>query len=281
MASTFLFGNDTFMTHLNNKNNNKNSHPKATATTISFLAIVIILVSISIVVFPTASATTTTTTTAAGNTTTTSSSGIKLSSQPIYQKHSPPGNIIPINQTYIGATHTGNGTLTLPDSTQGIKFTAINGTALISLATPSVQIRETLRAENGEIVNVTGYEIIQLNNPAAAPQGGGKSIVTAILQTNPTGMLAPLNGVILAGIDNFASDGDSRVTLWKWESGIPLASGNNTTTVTEQSPSSSPLMNTNMTNATTTASDINATAVTGDETLEEEAAVGGAEEADY
>jgi hypothetical protein len=45
-------------------------------------------------------------------------SGIKLSSQPIYQESTPPGTVTPINQTHIGATHTGNGTLTLPNSNQ-------------------------------------------------------------------------------------------------------------------------------------------------------------------
>jgi hypothetical protein len=270
------------MTHLNNKNN-YNNHPIATATTISVLAIVIILVSTSVVT-PTAASGTTATTTA-GNTTTTSSgqsSGIKLSSQPIYQKHTPPGNIIPINQTYIGATHSGNGTLTLPNSTQTIKTTIINGTAIVSLATSAAHIKETIRAENGETVTVTAYEIHHFNNPATAPQGGGRGIVTAILQTNSTGILAPLNGMILAGIDDFASDGDSHVTLWRWESGIPLPTGNNTT-ATEQSPSlsSSSLMNTTTTNATTTTSDTNATttATTGEESVEEEA-VGGAEVAE-
>ena len=102
----------THMTHLNNKNNN--NHPMA--TTISVLAIVIILVSASIVTPAAASPTTTTTT--AGNTTTTSSepsSGIEISSQPIYQKQTPPANVIPINQTHVAATHSGNGTLTLPN----------------------------------------------------------------------------------------------------------------------------------------------------------------------
>jgi hypothetical protein len=217
------------LTHLNNNNNN--NHPIATATTISVLAIVIILVSTSIVIPAAASPTTTTTT--AGNTTTTTSSepssGIEVSSQPIYQKQTPPANVIPINQTHVAATHSGNGTLTLPNSTQTIKTSVINGTAIVSLATSSALIKETLRAENGEIVTVTAFGIYQFNNPAAALQAGGKGIVTAILQTNSTGILAPLNGMILAGIDDFTSDGNSRVTLWRWESGIPLPTGNNTT----------------------------------------------------
>jgi hypothetical protein len=232
------------MRHLNDKN--KNNHP--IATTISVLVIVIILVSTSIVTPAAASPTTTTT---VGNATTTSSepsSGIELSSQPIYQKHTPPANVIPINQTHISATHSGNGTLTLPNSTQTINTTVINGTAIVSLATSSANIKETLRAENGEIVTVTAFGIYQFNNPAAVLQGGGKGIVTAILQTNSTGILAPLNGMILAGIDDFTSDGNSRVTLWRWESGIPLPTGNNTT-ATEQSSSSS-LMDTTTANAT-------------------------------
>jgi hypothetical protein len=273
LASVFVLGHDTYMAHLNNKNNN---HSIAIATTISVLAIVIMLVSTGTVTTAAASTTTTTTTTA-GNTTTTSSSGpssgIKLSSQPIYQKHTPPGNITPINQTHISATHTGNGTLTLPNSTQTINTTVINGRSLISLATPSAQIKETIRAENGETVTITAYEIIHFNNPAAAPEGGGKGIVTAILQTNSTGILAPLNGMILAGIDDFASDGESRVTLWRWESGISLPTGN--TTATEQSSSSSSsssLMNTTTTtNATTITSGTNATAATdGEGSVEEE-----------
>jgi hypothetical protein len=214
------------MTHLNDKNNN--NHP--IAMTISVLAIVIILVSTSIVTPAAASPTTTTTT--AGNTTTTSSepsSGIKLSSQPIYQKHTPPANVTPINQTHVAATHSGNGTLTLPNSTQTINTTVIEGTAIVSLATSSALIKETIRAENGETVTVTAFGIYQFNNPSAALQAGGKGIVTAILHTNSTGILAPLNGTVLTGTDDFTSDGNSRVTLWRWESGIPLPTGNNTT----------------------------------------------------
>jgi hypothetical protein len=203
--------NDTYLTRLNNKNKN-NNYPIATATTISVVAIVIILVLTSIVT-PAAASTTTTTTTA----------GIELSSQPIYQKHTPPANTFPINQTHVGAIHSGNGTLTLPNSTQTIETSVINGSAIVSLATSSALIKETIRAENGETVTVTAFGIYQFNNPAAALQAGGKGIVTAILQTNSTGILAPLNGMILAGTDDFTSDGNSRVTLWRWESGIPLS----------------------------------------------------------
>ena len=72
-------------------------------------------------------------------------------------------------------------------------------------------------------------------------------------------MLAPLNGTIAVGVDNISPTGESQITLWKWESGIPLPTS---TTGAEETLQ----MNTTMTNATTTAPpDTNAT------TTEEEA----------
>jgi hypothetical protein len=191
---------------------------------------------------------------AEAGTSSSSSSGIKLSPQPIYQESVPPGSVTPINQTHIAATHTGNGTLTLPNSNQTINVIS-NGTAIASLATPSAIAKETIRAPNGETVTTTFYEIIQFSNPAEAPLGGGKGLKIIIFHTNSTGMLAPLNGVIAAGINDLQPNGESELTAWRWESGIPLPTGN--TTATEQSPSSS-LMNTTTTNAT--AADTNLTA---------------------
>ena len=118
----------------------------------------------------------------------------------------------------------------------------------------------TVRTEDGETATATLYEIVHFNNSAA--NGGGKGIVTAVFQTNSTGTLAPLNGLIAAGIDDMMLSGASHVTLWKWESGISSDNNdndNNSTginapsTVQGESP-----MNTTTTNPTTT--DTNATA---------------------
>jgi hypothetical protein len=191
--------------------------------------------------------TTTTTTASAGNTTTSSaapSSGIKLSPQPIYQESTPPGKVTPINQTHISATHIGNGTLTLPNSNQTINVIS-NGTAIASLATPSAIAKTTITAPNGETATITIYEIIQFSNPTEAPLGGGKGIKIIIFHTNSTGMLAPLNGVIAAGINIIQPNGESELTAWRWESGIPLST-NMTTTSTNAAPTSE-------TNVTTTA----------------------------
>jgi hypothetical protein len=198
-----------------------------TAATIFTLAIIFASI------ITTAPVAATTTTASAGTTTSSAApptSGIKLSSQPIYQESVPPGSVTPINQTHIAATHTGNGTLTLPNSNQTINVIS-NGTAIASLATPSAIAKETIKAANGETVTATIYEIVQFNNPAVAPLGGDKGIVTVIFHTNSTGMLAPLNGVIAAGINDIQPNGESDVTLWRWESGILPLSTNTTTLV--------------------------------------------------
>jgi hypothetical protein len=192
--------------------------------------------------------TTTAITASAENTTTSSaapSSGIQLSPQPIYQERVPPGSVTPINQTHIAVTHTGNGTLTLPNSNQTINVIS-NGSAIASLATPSAIAKETIRAPNGETVTITFYEIIQFSNPAEAPLGGGKGIKIIIFHTNSTGILAPLNGVIAAGINDIQPNGVSELTAWRWESGIPPLSTNMTTTSTGTAATS-------QTNVTTTA----------------------------
>ena len=191
--------------------------------------------------------TTTTITASAGNTTTSSaepSSGIQLSPQPIYQESTPPGKVTPINQTHISATHIGNGTLTLPNSNQTISTTS-NGTAIASLATPSAIAKTTIRAANGETATITIYEIIQFNNPTEAPLGGGKGIKIIIFHTNSTGMLAPLDGVIAAGINDIQPNGESELTAWRWESGIPLS--------TDMTTTSTGTAATSETNVTTTA----------------------------
>jgi len=252
---------------------------KGTTISIIMMAIAIIVAStttaMSTITTPVQATTTTTASATASNnnaTTASSSSGIKLSPQPIYEERSQPGNITPINQTHGILTFTGNGMLTLPNTTQTINTTH-NGTAIISFTTSSGYGRETIRTQAGETVTATVYEIVQFNNPAAAaPEGGGgKGIVTAVFQTNSTGMLAPLNGVIAAGIDDISPSEESHVTLWRWESGIPLptAAATTTTTPTEEPP----LMNTTTTTTNVTTAETNATAA-----APEEEAEGGGEE---
>jgi hypothetical protein len=156
-----------------------------------------------------------TTTTTASN----SSSGIQLSPQPVIQEQTTTTSAIPINQTHISATFSGNGTWTLPNTTDTINFTT-NGTAIIALETHSVQAEETLTTEQGETATATFYEIAKFD-PATA--GEGKGLTMALIETDSTGTLAPLNGTIVAGISDMQPNGETSVILWEWESGV----GNN------------------------------------------------------
>ena len=162
----------------------------------------------------------TTVTATPSNTTSTtmSSPGIELSSQPVYQDQLRVVSQNPINETHMSITFSGNGTLTLPNTTQTINTTS-NGSALISFMTLSVQGMETIRTQDGgETATATLYEI----DRQPATTGESKGIVIAVVNTNATsGMLAPLNGMILAGMDDIqTTTSESSLTLWEWKSGI-------------------------------------------------------------
>jgi hypothetical protein len=168
---------------------------------------------------------TTATTTISDNTTDTTSSGIELSRQPVLQERTRAVSETQINYAHVSITYTGNGTLSLPNNNNNnnnnnntatiANFTS-NGSALVSFITQSAQGTETIRTVNGETATMTFYEIVKFN-PATRD---GKGIIIAEVQTSPTGTLASLNGMILAGIDDIQLNGESNVTLWEWESGI-------------------------------------------------------------
>jgi hypothetical protein len=164
----------------------------------------------------TAAAPTTRTTIIGNSTTDTASSGIELSQQPVLQERTRTVSQTPINYAHMSITFTGNGTLTIPNNIDTIVNFTSNGSALISFVAHSVQGTETIRTENGETATITFHEIVKFN-PATSE---GKGIITAEVNTNPTGTLASLNGMILAGIDDIQSNGESNVTLWEWESRI-------------------------------------------------------------
>ena len=166
-----------------------------------------------------ASASTPSSTTA--TTTSNISSGIQLSPQQFMQEQTTTTSTVPINQTHMSATFSGNGTLTLPNTTETINFTT-NGTAVIALETHSVQAEETLMTEQGETATATFYEIAKFD-PATA--GEGKGLTMALIETDSTGTLAPLNGTIVAGISDMQPNGETSVTFWEWESGIDNNAG--------------------------------------------------------
>jgi hypothetical protein len=154
----------------------------------------------------------------AGNTTTSAaSSDIELSPQPIYQEHVRDVSETLINQTHAQLVVEGNGTLTLPNGTETIKTTSTGG-GIVSIFSTFAG-KEVISTEDGsENATATSYEIARSNKE----QGIGKGIAIAIIHTNSTGRLAPLDGMILVGQEEFQPDGRALLTYWEWQSGIPF-----------------------------------------------------------
>jgi hypothetical protein len=145
------------------------------------------------------------------------SSVIELSLQPLYQEHVRDVSETLINQTHAQLIVEGNGTLTLPNSTESIKTTS-TGSGIVSIFSTFAG-KVILTTEDGsENATATSYEIARSNKE----EGIGKGIAIAIIHTNSTGRLAPLDGMILVGQEEFQPDGRALLTYWEWQSGIPF-----------------------------------------------------------
>jgi hypothetical protein len=192
---------------------------------------------------------------AAATTTTTTSpeAGIELSPQPVYQEQIRDIGVIPINQTHLQITYSGNGTLNLPNGTETIRTTS--GTSGIgSLIDSDFAGKEDLTTEDGsESATARVYNLVRFS----MQEGTGRGIVIAVFHTNSTGMIAALEGMILAGIIELYPDGTGLVTLWEWQSGIPLPT-TTTTTPPEEAPPMDDTTTTTATNATTADTDATA-----------------------
>jgi hypothetical protein len=204
-------------------NNKKEDNVIAISGTIFTMAIIV--VALSMVTTPVAASITTSNTTASttplstSTTTPSSPSGIiELSPNPIQQERIRTTSQTPINQTHMSITYSGNGTLTLPNTTEAINITT-NGSGIVSLMEQSVYGKETIITEDGQTATSTFYEIVQLD-PAT---GAGKGITMGVIHTDSTGTIAPLNGTILVGTDDIQPNGEEDLTVWEWKSGI----GNN------------------------------------------------------
>lgn len=148
---------------------------------------------------------------------------IQLSSQPVCQAHLRIVGQNPINETHASVTFSGNGTLTLPNTTQTINITS-NGTALVSLATESSQIKLIIKTQDGEQETATITLYVIERHPAGTT-GESEGIAIGVVNTNTnattSGMLAPLNGMRLVGIiESQTTTGEGRLTFWEWKSSI-------------------------------------------------------------
>jgi hypothetical protein len=211
----------TEMKHLKKKNSNR--YVITESATIFTLAIM--TATASIMATPAAATTTTTTEEQA--------SMLELSPQPIYQEVSRDVGENLINDTHVETTFAASGNLTLPNATEPIRTTS-RGSILISFVDATAigeqVITTTEGEEGGETAVAKFFGIARFN--MEQEEGTGRGIVIAVVHTNSTGILAPLNGMILAGDVEFNAEGTSTTTLWEWQSGIPLpttTSGGNST----------------------------------------------------
>jgi hypothetical protein len=179
-----------------------------------------------------------------------SSSGIELSPEPVYQERQIRESRTAINETHFQVAISGNGTLTLPNTTDTITTTSTG--SVLSALDGTATGKEVITTEDGsESATATTYGIARLE--------ARRGIMIALFDTNSTGILAPLDGMILAGqIEYPPEETHSLITLWEWQSRIPLP----TTTTPEELP---PLTDTTTTTNATTADTNGAPATDGEQ----------------
>jgi hypothetical protein len=135
-------------------------------------------------------------------------SAISLAEKPFLVEHGRTVAANPINQTHIQISLVGNGTITLPNSTETV-MTKDSGNAIARL-TPTGNIvngQIHISTEDGsENATVFFTEIGQ----------GGKGVGVAYFATNSTGKLAFLNNVVSVIEDEIQPNGDTHITAWEW-----------------------------------------------------------------
>jgi hypothetical protein len=142
---------------------------------------------------------------------------IPLADIPFYSENITVTGQNPINATHVEVSLSGNGTLLLPNSTETIAVNS-SGSALVNFETTSVIAQELLTKEDGsENASATIYEITRHDVNARTEKG----VVTAIFETNSTGQLAFLDGMIAVGQADVDAAGNTDITLWEFETGIP------------------------------------------------------------
>jgi hypothetical protein len=200
----------------NNNLNTKKNNNRYVITSATIFTLAIIAAAPSTLVATATAATTTTTSNA-----TTFASGLELSPQPVWEEVVTTTGMTPINQTHISATHSGNGTLTLPNSNQTINITS-TGSAIGSIMDGTAVGEEVISTVDGtESATQKFFGIARFN----MEDDTARAIVIALVHTNSTGRLAPLNGMILVGTHEGDPTQTATFRYWEWQSGIPLPTG--------------------------------------------------------
>ena len=137
-----------------------------------------------------------------------SNNTINLAEKPFLVEHGSTVAAIPINQTHIQISLAGNGTITLPNSTETV-MTKDTGNAIARL-TPTGNIvngQILLNTEDGSENATVFFTEIGQNE---------KGIGVAYFSTNSTGKLAFLNNIVAVIQDEIQPNGDTLITAWEW-----------------------------------------------------------------
>ena len=133
---------------------------------------------------------------------------ISLAQKPFLVEHGKTVAAIPINQTHIQISLAGNGTITLPNSTETVT-TKDSGSAIARL-TPTGNIvngQIHITTEDGSENATVFFTEIGQNE---------KGIGVAYFATNSTGKLAFLNNMVAVIEDEIQPNGDTLITAWEW-----------------------------------------------------------------
>lgn len=218
------------------KENNNNIYVIAATLVAIVFTLAIMAATSNMTATPTAGTTTVT------SNTTTSASGIKLSAEPVYLEEQITVSETPINETHIHSIVTGNGTINLPNSKETIN-NINNGSYIVSTKDGIIFGKEVWSTEDEtENVTTTFYAITRSGMQQQPETVHPVGIVIAVVQTNSTGKLAPLDDMILAGQVEVRPDESRLITLWEWESGTPLPT--DSTAITNEAPQMNTTTNT-------------------------------------
>jgi hypothetical protein len=136
------------------------------------------------------------------------SNDITIAEKPFLVEHGRTVAATPINQTQMQISLVGNGTITLPNSTETV-MTKDTGNAIARL-TPTGNIvhgQIHVGTEDGsENATVFFTEISR----------GEKGVGVAYFSTNSTGKLAFLDNMIAVIEDEIQPNGDTLITAWEW-----------------------------------------------------------------
>ena len=133
---------------------------------------------------------------------------ITLAERPFLSEHGRTVAATPINQTHMQISLVGNGTITLPNSTETV-MTKDTGNAIARLTATGNIIHGQIHVgteDGSENATVFFTEIGQ----------GEKGVGVAYFSTNSTGKLAFLDNMIAVIEDEIQPNGDTLITAWEW-----------------------------------------------------------------